>query len=651
MPVSHTLFIAPLLAGYVAAMLAPRLLPATPSAVLILLGLIAATLLACRRRPYLISAVIGAGVGGLISIAAARDALDRRVSDCVAGASVEVTGAVVGLPKTSPSGVQFELALGAVEPWPSCAGATPRRLRLAWFGGPNMLPGETWQLRIKLRSIHGYQNPVGFDYEAWNLANRIDGGGNVRYGQRRAGVDSWSWDRLRFALRQRYATIPLAHRGVLLALLTGDGALMSESDWSLFRATGTVHLMVISGLHLAIVAALGIWLGRRLARLSPRLLGRSGCVWPEMAAGSVLVTLYASLAGWGIPVARSWLAIMLVLLLVPLGRRLPRPTMLLWIAAVVLTCDPCAPLQAGFWLSFGAVAILLAQFAPRIGPRSPGRTLVDAQVVLALAMLPALIATIGGVAWIAPLANLVAVPLIGAIVVPLDLMAGVVVATGMGNTNSVWLAHVADAVVGFVAAYLRLLAHLDWIGWRAARGVSAIALSAIGGCLMVLPLTRRHRILLLPCILLPVIPVQAQLPSGEFEVSVLDVGQGLSVVVATARHRLLYDAGPRFPSGFDLGSAVVVPNLRRSPRAILDAVSTQPCRYRSRWRLSGGGARVSRARAARRRIGARFRCVAGLSRGPGMAVGRRAFSCAASVAKGFVGQAGFRQRSFLRVVD
>ena len=159
------------------------------------------------------------------------------------------------------------------------------------------------------------------------------------------------------------------------------------------------------------------------------------------------------------------------------------------------------------------------------------RTLVDAQVVLALAMLPALIATIGSVAWIAPLANLVAVPLIGVIVVPLDLMAGVVVVAGMGDTSYVWLTDVADAIVGLVAAYLRVLARLDLIGWHAARGGSAIAFSAIGGCLMVLPLTRRHRILLLPCILLPVIPVQAHLPSGEFEVSVLDVGQGLLVMV------------------------------------------------------------------------------------------------------------------------
>ncbi len=565
MPVSHTLFIAPLLAGYVAAMAATPLLRLTSLALPILLGIVAVPLLVCRRLPV----VAGAALGMLISVVAAHDALDHRVAACAASSSMVVRGIVVGLPKASQQQLQFDLASDAVEPWPACAGATPRRLRLSWFDGPVLVPGELWQLQIKLRSIHGYQNPVGFDYEAWNLANRIDGGGSVRYGERIAGADTWSWDRLRLALRERYASIPLAHRGILLALVTGDGALMSEADWSLFRETGTVHLMVISGLHLAIVAAAGVALGRWLARLSPRLIRRSGCVWPEIACGAVLVTLYACLAGWGVPVARSWLAVMIVLLLMPLGRRLPRPTVLLWIATVVLSCDPLAPLQAGFWLSFGAVAILVAHFAPRIELRSALRTLLGSQAVLAIGMVPVLIATIGGIAWIAPLANLVALPLISIVVVPMDLIVGVIAASV--DTDHVWLADVADSVAGFVVAYLRALAQLDWIGWRAARGGWVIALSVVACCLVVLPLSRRHRVLLLPCVVLAVIPVQAHLGSGEFDVTVLDVGQGLSIAVETQRHRLLFDAGPRFPSGFDLGSAVVVPNLRRNPRATIDA--------------------------------------------------------------------------------
>ena len=138
-------------------------------------------------------------------------------------------------------------------------------------------------MRIKLRSVRGYQNPGGFDYEAWSLANHIDGGGSVRYAQRLAAAPRWSWDRLRLLLRERFARLPAAHAGILLALLTGDGALMADSDWALFRATGTVHLMVISGLHLTIVVALGVAFGRLLARVSPALLARTGSMWPGVA--------------------------------------------------------------------------------------------------------------------------------------------------------------------------------------------------------------------------------------------------------------------------------------------------------------------------------------------------------------------------------
>jgi competence protein ComEC len=567
MPVSRARFMTQPLCGYVVAILVASWQSTLASrATLVVLGIAAVGLIAWRRLPFVAGALLGTVLAGV----AARDALDHRVAPCVDGTSLEIRGEVVGLPKTSELQSQFDVAPDAIEPWLACAGPMPRRLRLSWFSGPRVVPGEIWQLRVKLRSVRGYQNPGGFDYEAWSLANRIDGAGNVRFGQRCAGAEVWSWDRLRLDLRERFSALPIAHAGILLALLTGDGGLMTDDDWALFRSTGTVHLMVISGLHLTIIAAIGVAFGRALARLSPSVLARSGSVWPGVWCGGVLVTAYSCLAGWGVPVLRSWLATVVVLLLAPLGRRLSLPIVFLWVATVVLTCDPLAPLQAGFWLSFGAVAILLAQFAPRLQPRSTLRDLAMAQVVLAIAMVPALVATIGGVAWIGPIANLVAVPLVSVVVVPLDLIAGAIVA--ITDDGDVWLIRVADAIIGFVVTYLRALAQFDWIGWRAERGAWALAVSTIACCLMVLPLSRRHRMLLLPCVLLPVMPVQTRPPDGEFAVSVLDVGQGLSVVVDTAAHRLLYDAGPRFPSGFDLGSAVVAPNLRRTARASLDAV-------------------------------------------------------------------------------
>jgi competence protein ComEC len=555
-----------LLCGYVAAALATHALPAVPSnAMLAALALCALGLIALRRASFAIGAALGCVIVGVT----AHDAIDHRIAACVDGAVVEVYGRVVGLPKTAEQQIQFDVEPRSIEPWPSCAGPMPRRLRLSWFEGQALVPGETWQLRLKLRSVRGYQNPGGFDYEAWSLANGIDGGGSVRYGERRADASGWSWDRLRLDLRERFAALPIEQAGILLALLSGDGGVMTDADWALFRATGTVHLMVISGLHLTIIATIGVGFGRALARLSPGLLARSGSVWPGSVCGGLFVTLYSCLAGWGIPVLRSWLATVVVLLLLPMGRRLSLPMVFLWVATVVLTSDPLAPLQAGFWLSFGAVAVLLAHFAPRFETASAVRTLVMAQIVLGAAMVPALVGSIGSVAWVGPVANLVAVPLVSVVVVPLDLLVGAAVT--LLNDADVWFVHVVDALVGFVVTYLRALARFDWNGWRAERGASALLLSGIGCCLLILPLALRHRLLLLPCVLLPVMPVDARPNDGEFGVTVLDVGQGLSVVVETARHRLLYDAGPRFPSGFDLGSAVVVPALRRRSNTPIDA--------------------------------------------------------------------------------
>src|SRR5262249_22738245 len=152
---------------------------------------------------------------------------------------------------------------------------------------------------------------------------------------------------------------------IVLALVTGDAGLMDERDWALFRATGTVHLMVISGLHLTIVGAVGVLLGRGLARLLPRVVARDGSTRLGVAVGGLFVTLYSCLAGWGIAVLRAWVAALVAAVLVGASRRTSLPMTFLWIAAIVLTIDPLAPLQTGFWLSVVAVAVLLGFFAPR----------------------------------------------------------------------------------------------------------------------------------------------------------------------------------------------------------------------------------------------------------------------------------------------
>ena len=144
---------------------------------------------------------------------------------------------------------------------------------------PAVVPGEQWQLRIKLRSVRGFQNPGGFDYEAWSLASRHRRRRSVPVRQTSHGGTGLELGSAAACASRTLRCASLRARGIVLALLTGDGGLMSDDDWSLFRATGTVHLMVISGLHLTIVATLGVALGDVIARLSPGLLARGGTGW------------------------------------------------------------------------------------------------------------------------------------------------------------------------------------------------------------------------------------------------------------------------------------------------------------------------------------------------------------------------------------
>jgi competence protein ComEC len=552
--------------GYVAAMIATHALPTLPDDRALLAACAIGGLAAFGRTLRLVT---GVAVGIVVATLAARDALERRVAPCVDGRAVELVGIIDGLPKARVGQVQFDVAVDGVAEWPACAGVVPRRLRLTWFDGPPLEPGERWQLRASLRGIRGYQNPGGFDYEAWTLANGIDGGGNVAFGRKLDDAAPWSWDRLRLDLRKRFASVRLRQAGILLALLTGDAGLMDERDWVLFRATGTVHLMVISGLHLTIVGVVGIALGRGFARLSPRLLARDGSTRLGVAVGVACVTLYACLAGWGVAVLRAWVAASVAAFLVGTSRRAALPTTFLWVAAIVLTVDPLAPLQAGFWLSVVAVAILLGFFAPRVARMSMLRALVVAQLVMAVVMAPALVSTVGSVALIGPLANVVAVPVLSAVVVPIDLVAALLmVGVGIGEP----LLRCADVLTDWTIDYLETLAAFGWIGWRTDPSPFVELVSIVACATILLPLGWRHRALLVPCAFLSLLPNATAPRYGDFRLTVFDVGQGLAALVETSAHRLLYDAGPRYRSGFDLGRVVVVPALSSASIDRLDAV-------------------------------------------------------------------------------
>jgi competence protein ComEC len=467
---------------------------------------------------------------------------------------------VHGLPRTSPVGTRFDFDLAAVAAVPGCPGPGPRRVRVTWYEPPPIESGDAWVLELSLRALRNHDNPGAFDYVAWAAGQRIDASATVRRGARDPAAARWRLDgsvvdRVRAAVGARIASSGATHPALLTAFAVGDARAITAPQWELFRRTGTIHLVVVSGLHIAIATACGLALGRLAARAWPQRLRRRGEQGCAAITAAVATVCYSLLAGFTVPVARACVCALLALLWWSSARSVPGPRLLGIALLVLLLVDPGGLRDPSLWLSFGATAILVAYFAPRRGlPWSSGWLRV--QCVLTVAMLPVLVASVGQVAWVSVVANLIAVPLVSLVAIPLMLAALALMPV---------CAAFADVAIGLADIACDVL--MAFLGLVANAAVTDVAdvdpplliLSIAAAALALLPLRATERLCLMPALLLPLAIEPPSVPFGEARVVVLDVGQGLSVVVDSARHRLLYDTGAWYPSGFDVGASVVVP--------------------------------------------------------------------------------------------
>ena len=469
----------------------------------------------------------------------------------------------------------------------------PPRVQLAWYGSvstadetdaarplaADLRAGDRWQLTARLKAPHGNQNPHGFDYELWLWEQGLRATGYVRTGPRdtpprRLAVGGWSVERWRQSVRDRIlgganAQDADARRfaGIVAALVTGDQNVIERADWDVFRATGVAHLMSISGLHITMFSWLAVALVGALWRRLGRWAGSARwnpCLWlpaptAALVGGVALAAGYALFSGWGVPAQRTVLMLATLTLLHVAGLRWPWWLTWLLACAVVLAADPWALLQAGFWLSFVAVAILFATDSRAAGARGAGAggqffiKLLREQWVVTLALTPLSLILFGQASVVGLLANLLAIPWVTLLVTPLAL-AGVLWAP-------LWQA--AGWALAPLAWVLQALAAWPWASVQMAAapllpGVAAVA----GGVLLALRWPWPWRLAGVP-LLLPLLLWQpARPPAGQFELLAADVGQGSAVVVRTAGHTLLYDAGPRYSLESDAGHRVLVPLLR-----------------------------------------------------------------------------------------
>jgi competence protein ComEC len=562
-----------ILLGIVPVGLLPHL-PGWPVPLLLAGGAI--VVLRWRTRPARLAS--GVALGCALAILHGNSLLHKRLAAACVKQPVTLTGAVSSLPRTSrmPDGAQrqrFEFSVTAIDP-PRCQG--PSRLLLSYYGPHKMIPGGRWQFAVTLKKPWGLANPGSFNMQAWFAQSGIDAVGSVRTGGAQrlppGNMFASAHHRLRLEISEHIAALAMQRDvlAILRAITVADKSGIDARLWSLLQQFGVNHLLVISGLHVGLVAGAGYLLGGLGSRLLYLVAGLA-VPWLPGALALLLACAYAALAGFSLATQRALCMLACFIVAGLAGRSSGSGNNLQLAAVLVLVLNPLAALGSGFWLSFGAVAALLWLSSWQRGA-GRCRRLLSTHAFMALVMLPMGAWWFGGSSLVGALANLLMIPLVGFTVVPLSLLAVVSYLLGWPLESGLW-----QLASWPLRQLLPLAVELadsrqHWLYRHFAPDLSAVLLALLAVALLFIPAGIRTKllasILALP-LLLPAIPAADSVVLST-RVTVLDVGQGTAIVIRAGNRTLLYDTGGGDPAGANMATSVVLPYLRNQAVEALD---------------------------------------------------------------------------------
>ncbi len=573
-------------------------LPSPELLVLVVLALSVVGIYSVGLRP----AVLGSLVAILMLSVTFLELSARQLHEAEVGADTRIKIQVTSVPQRDARRLRFEAELLDCL---SCTQApVPRRLQLSWYGrAPELKAGDQWLMTVRLKPMTGLRNPGGFDRVKWAIANGIDARGYVRSSpaaQRLSAAGRHDVAAMRERLALRLADIETAneHLGLVQALTLGIRDGVDQTVWELLRQSGTAHLLAISGLHITLLAGWAYVVVRWLVALLLNHVISPATALSELDARSIallasllVATAYALLAGFGLPAQRAVL-MLAVWVVAGLRYRVMGPTSGLCLALlVVLLHNPLSVLTVGFWLSFGTVTALfylhhghLSATQIRLDPdtstrrerllqqlRSRFLPTLRTHVLLGLLLLPVTAWFFQSGSIIAPLANLLAVPWVGVVVVPLSFLA--LMCSQFLPALAPGLLFLAQGSIEVLLTMLRGVIELLAGSISLVMPSAAVTLLCLSGLLLLLcPRGLGLRWLAVP-LLVPALAFNLyRAPLEGFETHVLDVGQGLAVLVFSGDQTLLFDTGGKVSSQLSMFEAVVMPFLLSTGRRRIDTL-------------------------------------------------------------------------------
>jgi len=542
----------------------------------------------CQKfKPQLFLAYL---IGFLWVLLNAKSVVDHRIPDHLEAKPISVVGIIDSIPEHRDNTTRFDFNIQHTLPeslWPN-----PGRVKLR-FRNPTMPlhVGDQLQLTVKLKRPQSYANPGSFDTERHLFQHHMVAEGTVVNKSSRHenltptkindSVLSHPIDRLRMWLLEKInrALKNSEYSGVIDALVVGLQSGITSEQWKVLKDTGTVHLVAIAGLHIAFVTGFVMLIILQIWQRLPRKLYE--IIFPKFlkipvslltaVGGLSIAFFYAALAGFSIPTQRAVVVISTFMVSI-LSKRHASVWQNYFLALfIVVLLDPLSTLAPGFWLSFGAVGLILYGMKGRLHPKGLWWKWGRIQWVLFLGLSPIMLAIFGMTSLIAPLANFIAIPWVGFLVLPFCLLGTLCVtfSTGLGT----FFLDIANRSLSLLFPVLQWLSEFRGATWiNATQPLWSILIGFIGVLLILLPKGFPGKnigfIFLLPIFLIKPVMVDP----NTARVTVLDVGQGLALIVETQGRVLVFDTGPKLNPGFDTGDRVVVPFLATRGRNNIDAL-------------------------------------------------------------------------------